>query len=732
MERVFSEVTEELLKSLDKQSVGEFYECLDKIVLLQNLTSSNRRRAKDLQKDAKNRIIVDLENPHILEDMDYFRERALFYEVNKKYTNLYPNQNPNSEYKRFWDEERRRCREGYIRESDGEWVTGYYYYYLNYSPIELVVEGGDEGDDREKHFPHVWDGDYWFFHYVDNAFKSRKHVNILKSRGRGYSFKAASMSGRNYFHFPGSNSFLFASETEYLIRDGVMTKAINNLNFVDNNTPYTQPRDYKNTDVHKRASYKDTETNSERGSLSEIMAVTCKNDPDKGRGKRGKILIFDESGKFVGLEKTWGIARKSVEQGRAVFGTMIAMGTGGVLGADFEAAEKFFYSPDGYGILSLRNIYDKVNGVGKCSMFIPEYLNRTGCYDKNGNSDVTKALVEILLNRQTVRNNTSDGRAITQEKAEAPITPLESVMRITGTLFPVDEIKNYLAQILPNVSTFVSSHYVGKIIYDNSGEVTFKHDDSVYPIRDYPLKDKVNKEGAIEIFEMPKRKPDGNIMPFRYIAGIDPVDDDTSTTNSLPSIIIFDRLTRRQVAEYTGRTQFANDFYETCIKLLKFYNAVANYENDKKGLFSYFSNRNCLYLLCDTPKILKDMQMIRIENYQGNKAKGVNSSVQVNAWGRRLQADWMLKPAYKQDPEAPDVPNLYKIRSIAYLKEAEMWNTDGNFDRISAMGMCMILDADLEKIDVTGKAYTNINRIAADPFFTRHIGQRASLSYGDD
>ena len=55
------------------------------------------------------------------------------------YTFLKPNSNPNSEYRKFWDEERRRCWEGYVRESDGEWVTGMLYWFLNYCPM-LVNE----------------------------------------------------------------------------------------------------------------------------------------------------------------------------------------------------------------------------------------------------------------------------------------------------------------------------------------------------------------------------------------------------------------------------------------------------------------------------------------------------------------------------------------------------------------------------------------------------------------
>jgi len=37
------------------------------------------------------------------------------------------------------------------------------------------------------------------------------------------------------------------------------------------------------------------------------------------------------------------------------------------------------------------------------------------------------------------------------------------------------------------------------------------------------------------------------------------------------------------------------------------------------------------------------------------------------------------------------IPNLYTIRSRALLKELINYNTEGNFDRISAMGMLMLL-----------------------------------------
>ena len=160
------------------------------------------------------------------------------------------------------------------------------------------------------------------------------------------------MAARNYTHIKATKSYLFASETEFLIRDGVMSKAVDNINFVDSYTPFGSARNYKDTETHKKASYRDLKTGVEKGRMSEIMAVTCKNDPDKGRGKRGKVLWFDESGSFPGLLKVWTVARKSVQQGKKAYGLLGTSGTGGEIGSNFEAAEELFYHGEGYGVLT--------------------------------------------------------------------------------------------------------------------------------------------------------------------------------------------------------------------------------------------------------------------------------------------------------------------------------------------------------------------------------------------
>ncbi len=740
-------ITEKLLEKLDANSKAEFYDILERIEFVKRLVSSTRQRASDRPRDSKGRIKVDIVNPHILENMEFFTERAKYFQEHGVYTHLYPNKNPNSEYRKFWDEEKRRCIEGYIRESDGEWITGYHYFYLNYSPIEIVeelkeevingtltttqleeaVEGGIRSE-RVQDFPRIWDGDYLFFHYVEQGEAEGKHGSVLKCRGRGYSFKGGSMQARNYFMIRGSKSYSFASEQEYLTRDGILSKSWVNLNFIDNNTPFTQPRDYKDTEMHKRASYKDVDNKTEKGMLSEIIGVTCKNDPNKGRGKRGKLLFFDESGKFPGLQQTWAIARKSVEQGRYVYGYMITAGTGGTRGADFEAAEKFFYSPDGYNIKSLTNVFDKGAVNTRCALFIPEYLNREGCYDKDGNSDVIKALFEILIQRQKVRNNTLDGTALVQEKAEAPITPQEAVLRVEGSIFPVTELKDYLAEISPNMARFVAPHYVGTLIPESDGSMKFVFTNgTTTPIREFPATE--NRVGAIEVFEVPARVKDN----YRYIIGVDPIDSDEVTySNSLGSVIVFDRWTRRIVAEYTGRLETTNAFFEIVYRLAIYYNATIMYENNKKGLYGYFQMiKKNIGILADTPEFILDKQTLKPRNVSNNTTKGINATAAINAYGRRLQVDWMLENAYEEfdiNAEETDEPrlvtnNIHKIRSIGYIKECIAWNADINCDRVSAMNMVMLYDMALTEYG-TKTSKEKSNTLANDKFFNRKYRSR--------
>lgn len=702
-----TKLTEELKKSIPKEVWEDLTEYIDSVKFINWLIQPEEIRgfAKDRPKDATGKIEVDISKPHILENMDFFRERALYYEKYGMYTHLRPNPNPKSEYAQFWKDEMRKWKEGVVRESDGEWIPGSYYFYLNYSPIWINIEKSSTGKskktkgDRIKKFPKVWLGDYLFFHYLDQARENGNHAKLLKARGVGFSYKLASLSPRNMYIEAGLPNFHLASDKTFLDGEkGVYGKVLDVLDWIADTTPLPKMRLVNSPRSREvQLGYYD-EYGVKKGLKSSVYGISLKDNPDKARGVRGPLIHYEEDGLFPNLEKAWNVNRKAVEDGDIVYGLMLAGGTGGTEGADFEGSEKLFRTPLAYNIYGIPNVFDKnSNGETKCGFFWGAYLNRAGCYDEtNGEPDVIKALVAILEDRFLVKYNSTDPQVITQKMAEEPITPSEAVMRTSGTIFPVADLKDYRDNIKVQGSKFFDPHYVGNLTITSKG-VEWKVDSDTYPIRKYPTGTE-KPEGAVEIFEMPKTDHKGKIDPNRYIAGIDPIDDDHSGTTSLASIFIFDLYTDRIVAEYTGRPKFANDFYETCRRLLLFYNAKANYENDKKGLYAYFDLKRCLHLLVSTPQILRDMDYVKGASY-GNKSLGSPSGKMTNAWGRRLQKDWMLSDALLQEFDADGNQvgvklNMHTIRSIAYVEELIAWNPDINCDRVSAMGMLMILRAD--------------------------------------
>lgn len=679
-----------------KEPFSELIEAIEEIPLVAHFISAKRKYARDLPKDDKGRIIPELPNMHILEDSDFFRKPAIHFQQHGKYTSIYPNYNKNSDYYKFWNLEMDRCRNGLVRESDGEWIPGYFYFYLNYAPILMTVaDVKDLGKlsikaSRETDFPDFWDGDYMFFHYVDRGMEAGEYGTVLKTRGRGFSFKASSMLIRNLTFYPKSTSYAMASDTEYLETDGILNKAWDTLDHINQHTAWGKILG-KDTMMHKKFSYKDMDTGAELGYKSHVIGVTLKNNPNKARGKRGMLIDWEEAGSFPNLLKSWKIAQKSLEDGNRVFGYMLAFGTGGDSASNFMSLEELFYSPIGYKVHPLQNMFDKNALNSECAFFAPDYLNRADCYDKDGNSDVVKALAQVAEKRFKIKYNTSDPNAVTIVKAEEPWTPQEATARVTHSLFPIGEIKEVLSEIKPNQETFLATHYIGELVYKDVGIVTWRLDNNLHALRDYPIKD-LNVTGALEIYEMPKKGDSDKPARGRYLIGCDPIDADIGV--SMFSFFVFDLFTDNMVAEFTGRRPTANQNYEVLIKAAIFYNAVINYENNLKGLFSYCDHKNLLYLLMDTPQILKDQELIKQIGY-GNKAKGTPANKGVNLWARKLFADWLLT-AYDL-PEGEQRLNIKRLRSIGLLKEALYWNIDGNFDRISSIGMVMIAREELYK-----------------------------------
>lgn len=1071
-------LTEELLNSLPEEVRDELLDIINNVEFIQNLISPNRERAKDRPRDERGRIIVDLCKPHILENMDYFREAAIHFEKHGCYTFLKPNGNPNSEYGKWIRQERDRCWDGMVRPEDGEWITGPMYFYLNYCPIILSDQRENTSiADRITAFPKVWEGIYWRFHYIEQArsggiyndwkgalngaelasrgkafaysqevetptgrrvwkdiqigdtlfapdgsttkvidipfdeehdvykmtfqdgrsvYTTLEHLwkvnkngenwnklytteEILKSkspnrfaievsegveygyketpiepyllglmlgdgaftiskgnqaqfssreedvfiyqkvlgrvfkkvgntkmswlidypkfgekakvlglhdkvsdtkfipdcykhnsrevrlallaglldtdgsvhdsgkpefytsskqladdvcwiaRSLGYnatrwtrspkytykgerkegklcyivyiytndllfklprknslcgkrgpkldsrvnktsvksiefshrerckcvtvdredglfligdfitthnskSYCMASMLAHNFVlgenrkAYKDTRSVVTAYQKEYLTRDGTLNKFEVMIDHCAQNTQFPARRLKSSVDkMNWIMGYVDLETGTKMGTKNEVLGVTSKDNIAKLRGKRSVFLGIEEFGSFPNLSDLYTVMRPSVRDGNLVFGLMYLQGTAGDKDSDFAGAQEIMYNPTGYDMYALPNVYDKTSsGKPKFVFFFPGYVNREGSYNKDGVSDVTKSLIEILLDRYKIKYNSTDPNTIIKTIAEVPITPSEAILRTKKNIFPVTDLMERLGQLDSNPAEF-NDVYVGEFTLKN-GSVEFNPTVGD-PIREFPHKD--NKlDGAVEIFMMPQKvaTDEGLKIPQgRYIASCDPVDDDSSETTSLQSAFVLDLWTDTIVAEYTGRPKFAEDYYEQLRRLCLFYNAKLNYENNKKGIFAYFSKMNSLSILTDTLEYLKDRDMIKGTPY-GNKSKGVQATLPINNFARTLIRDWLLKPTVITtvvDGESAEVqvPNLFRLRQRALIKELIQWNSEGNFDRVSSLGMLMLLREDrmiLYGGDEKRMQKVEKNPLSHDPFFEKN------------
>lgn len=330
------------------------------------------------------------------------------------------------------------------------------------------------------------------------------------------SFKGGSMLVRNYMLIPGSKNFAIASEQKFLIGDGLLTKAWQIMDFLDKHTAWAKQR-LVSTRMERTSGYKITDEfgkQTEQGYLSSITGITLKNDPERVRGTRAKLVLWEEGGKFPSLLDAWRIEQPSVEtdDGKA-FGLMIAFGTGGTEGASFEGLKELFYKPKSYNVLSFPNIWDEGRENTECAFFVPAYSNLESFdddgnqvyMDKDGNSYKEKAIENLIDQRNKVKDGGASQQSIDRFISERPIKPAEAVLELGKNIFPRKLLMDQLTRIRTNKKLQSMKHIVD-LEWDGNGQVKATEKKSG-DITNYPLKKGDKPHGSVVIWEYPVKDP---------------------------------------------------------------------------------------------------------------------------------------------------------------------------------------------------------------------------------
>ena len=537
----------------------QFWDYINNVPFIRWMVSPDRPLVSELPRDEYGRAIIDVTKPPILEGTDYFRRTALTWQETGRYTHLKPNANPQSEFGRWLRDERKRSWEGYLNPDTGMWVTGDYYWMLNYCPMHLVVKRDDGLEMRTTAHPKFWDGQFLSSHYILQARQNKHHAAYLASRGKGKTTLGGAMLSKRFILGEFENNrkeiqclVTAADKTKLIGVNQILSVFIEDIDFCAKNTQFASHRLKSSVqELTWQMGYKKSGSDVAYGSKNSVQGIISGVNQDKLNGSRGVLYIIEEAGIFKDLNDLYGLIRPSVEQGSSVFGEVVLYGTAGNEQSDFTAFAEMFYSPSGYNLNELENVFDKEGqGRKQSCFFYPVYMNYDdSCIDKDGNSNITKALLMVCNDRYKVKYGSSDINAITKRISQYPITPQEAIIRSQGNMFPVTELNNRLNQIDNNPNEY-DDVYVGELVvvsnttgkssdtavegkYVSNG-VEFQPTGAV-PIRDFPTKD--NKvEGALEIYELPQKNSDGKVPYDRYGASCLREGEKVNTLDGLKSI----------------------------------------------------------------------------------------------------------------------------------------------------------------------------------------------------
>jgi hypothetical protein len=641
----------------------------------------------------------------MLKNTDRVRQSALNFLRSGYYTEALPG---TKDYYDFWDEEKNRCLYGLTVDKGTEdelYITGFHYFYLNYCPIDRAIDeempDGTIQARRERTFPAFYDGDYEYFHEIEIARTNNKHMIVLKARRKGYSYKAGSMLARNYFFVKNSKNFVFAGQKEYLIGDGLLSKAWEFLSFIDDHTAWAQPR-LRDREMSKMSGYKKkvNGVDIEMGMKSQIIGVSLKDNPDKVRGKAGELVFFEEAGSFPGLLKAWEVTMPTMRQGSKTLGMMVAFGTGGTEGADFEAMEEIFYNPEAYDCMDYDNIWDEGSLGTKCGYFIPIYKNLDGFIDPQGNSMKEEAVAyeEEMRNK---KKGAADAKSLDQYIAEHPFSPQEATLQVTANLFDVASLQEQYNMVKAKNLTSIGT--IGDLYHDTKGNVKFKINGDLRQITKYPHRKDDDTTGGVVIYEAPYKNAAHQVPLNMYIICHDPYgQSQAADSSSLGAAYVIKRVNNISspddiiVASYVGRPHSSDDFNRNLFLLSDYYGCKIGFENDRGEVIPYAKRFRKMH------KLQEEFEMLDKKELQSKNVKrqyGMHMTEARKKQGEIYIRDW-LNTSRSTDIDGKKTLNLHKIYDLAFLTELIKFNHKGNFDRVMAFMIGMYHTRELYNAEV--------------------------------
>tara|TARA_R100001594_G_scaffold36459_1_gene66208 strand:+ start:4170 stop:6038 length:1869 start_codon:yes stop_codon:yes gene_type:complete len=551
------------------------------------------------------------------------------------------------EYKEWWEEQKRRCLEGYS--VGGVKITGDFYWYLNF----WKIRGTDRKTGRKTLIsPRFVDMDKEFFDHFQRAKELGKNFLVAKRRQVGFSEKTAALIGKEFTMYKHSQSIITAGEEKYgLMTMRMVLRGLNSLR----DTEFYKRRNPDTSD-YCMARYKEIIDGQQvwKGYQSEIYNITSKNNPQATIGKSPSFIMFEEAGRFPGLIDAYKYIQPALEANNEKTGIALFVGTGGDMEKGAAEFAEMFWNPDAYDILTFDNEWDE-DDSRRCAYFVPGY--KFNVIDDNGNSLKEPSLKLIAKKREAARKSKKLNAYLT-EITQMPLTPDECFLIVSGNVFNAEKLNDQLRVIKQTPKN-------DKLLQTGVLDWVRDSKDNITGVEWTPA-----ANGPFNIIEHPELDENGKPYVNLYVAGTDSYDRDLAGSSpSLGSMSVFKRFKDADstanlfVARLTVRPRTANEFYEMTAKLCWYYGAQNLIEYSNLGIFTWYEYHNMTYFLKERPRVAYS---------------NVKRSVVQNKWGvdPSTKEYWITKLRDYIELNAHKIWDGHMIERLIKYREDKTYNCD--------------------------------------------------------
>jgi hypothetical protein len=522
-------------------------------------------------------------------------------------------------YHKWWKEQIRRCILGY-EPKKGDWISGAYYFHLNFARIQRY----DEKLNDKAFLPPLYrDIDHEYYQFLKACEDEHMGALVLKARRKGFSVNSTSFLYHRWNFFQGTEIGVGAYDDDDVI---AVRRRIGDL------------RAFLPKELYKSALFNDEilearkEMKGDAGFVNEgdmsRMYFRCfagrKGKAGAFRGLSLKVHYFEEIGKNPILLQCLEASRDCWKEGQLMYGLPILGGTGDKMTNPSPDLERIAYAPEDYGL--------KLHFIPAAKWYYTpgkEFIN-----EQTGKSSVEAAQPEI--DKEYKRLHKMENKTSYYSFLQENPSKLEHVFmgNSMSSLLPLDYVNRQIEFLRENITMeeelrWFDLRWKGGKFNPQKPEVEYvpcEKYNGPYCMAAPPINAQYKNLdiAGVDTFFHSGGSPTGSKGVMFVYRRYNPFD--SSMPCELP------------IAYYVARTQTTEEFYDNCLKLSVFYNCKMLAEYDE-AFGNFMKNCNALRFFKERPvaadsdlSTATNKYMIHMKVHQKELATKLTSDYITNHW----------------------------------------------------------------------------------------------------